>query len=191
MATFSVSFASPDCSFLIFSRGTKSRLLIWTGSPTRMDPSAACTTSRLQTFSLSHFLMPERETFLQLGNCLYPDFVSSTSNVVDGHSNDTMVSLFWIPSTKTYSSGIDVSKPSPPADARKQFHPLSRTICPPVHCLEQLHVNFTRFTWSSIGRHSDEEWLFSLDRVPSVERLLHRPKTVTCVHGRTRTARLS
>ena len=90
MATFSVSFASPDCSFLIFREAHSSRHSKKAGCPTRMDPSACTLGYRILLF---HFPMPERETFLELGNCMFPDFVSSTSNVVDGHSNDTMVSL--------------------------------------------------------------------------------------------------
>ena len=52
----------------------------------------------------------------------------------------------------------------------------SRVIGQSVNFLEQLHPNFTRFTWDSIGRHFDQEWLFSLDRVLSVKRLLHDSK---------------
>ena len=54
--------------------------------------------------------------------------------------------------------------------------PFPRAIGQSINRLEQLHPDFTRFSWDSIGRHSDEEWLFSLDRVPSVERLLQIPE---------------
>ena len=72
METFSVSFASPECSFLIFPRGTKSRLLKKAGCPTRTDPSAACYNISATEFHLSHLPTTKCETFLQLRNCLFP-----------------------------------------------------------------------------------------------------------------------
>ena len=63
-------------------------------------PDAHGSISCLRDFStaelpFSHILVSESEALFKLGDGLFPDFVSSTSNVVDGHSNDTMVSLLW------------------------------------------------------------------------------------------------
>ena len=60
--------------------------------------------------------------------------------------------------------------------SRKTVPPFSRAIGKSIDCFWQLHPDTTRLSWDSIRRHSDEEWLFSLDRVSSVERLLHIPK---------------
>ena len=87
-----------------------------------MDPSAACTTSRLQSFPSPTSQCPKVKRLLQLGGCLLPDFVSSTSNAVDGHTNDAMVFLLCVfLDTKTHGSKTDVSNPRPLAAARKQF----------------------------------------------------------------------
>ena len=45
----------------------------------------------------SHFPVSEGETLLPLGDCLFPDFISSTSSIVDGHPNDAMVFLRCAP----------------------------------------------------------------------------------------------
>ena len=78
--------------------------------------------------------------------------------------------------TKTHGSHTDVSKPSPLAVARKQFLHSRVPSASPLNCLEQLHPNSTGLTWNSIEWHSDEEWLFSPDRVTGVESLLHISK---------------
>ena len=57
-------------------------------------------------------------------------------------------------------------KTQSPGCSKETVPSFPRAIGQSINCLEQLHPNFTRFTWDSIGRHSDEEWLFSLDRVP-------------------------
>ena len=91
-------------------------------------------------------------------------------------------------STKTHGSKTDVSKPTPLAVARKQFLHSLVPSASPLTVLSSCIPDFTRFTWDSISRHSDEEWLLSLDWVPSVARLLHIQRIVTCVHGCTPTA---
>ena len=54
-------------------------------------------------FPPSHFPVSESETLLQLGDCLLPDFISSTSNIVDGHTNDAMVFLLCVPQDQKHT----------------------------------------------------------------------------------------
>ena len=119
---FSLTLASPDCSFLSFPRGTKSSCC-----PTRMDPPAACTFSRLQNFP---FPTPvsESETLLQLGDCLFPDFIFSTSNVVDGHANDAMIFLLCAPQYQNTRLQDGRLKPQTSGSSKKTVPPFSCTI---------------------------------------------------------------
>ena len=56
-------------------------------------------------------------------------------------------------------------EPQTSGSSKETVPPASRAIGQSINRLEQLNPDFTRFTWDSIGRHSDEQWLFSLDRV--------------------------
>ena len=120
MATFSFYFASPDCSCLIFPRGTESRFL-QAGCPTRTDPSAACTSSRLQNFPFPTSQCPNVKRFFSLEiDC------SQTSSPPPAMSSTATPTMPWYLcceplSTKTHGSKTDVSKPSLLAAARKQF----------------------------------------------------------------------
>ena len=121
MATFSVSFASPDCSFPSFLRGTKSRLLMEASCPTRMDASAACTTSPLQNLPFSTSQCPKEKRFFSLEiDC------SQTSSPPPAMSSTATPMIPWylcweLFSTKTHVSKTGRSKPGPLAVAKKQF----------------------------------------------------------------------
>ena len=116
-----VSFASPDCSFLSFPRGTKSGLLKYTGCPTRMDPSAACTTSLLQNFPFSTSQRPNVKRFFFLESACFQ--TSSPPPAISSTATPMMPWYFCsvLLKTKTHGSKTHVSNPRPLAAARKQF----------------------------------------------------------------------
>ena len=97
MAVFSLALASPRLFLSQFPKGHKVQALDVSRLPN--THGSICFLHHLTTakFSLSHFPVSEGETLLQLGDCLFPDFISSTSNIVDGHSNDAMVFLLCVP----------------------------------------------------------------------------------------------
>ena len=117
-----------------------------------MDPSAACVTSRLQNFPFPTSQCPIVLACSQTS-------ISPTSNVVDGHSNDAMVSLLWTSQHQNTRFKNRRLKTQPSGDSQKTIPPFSHTIGHSVHCLEQLYPNITRFTWNAIGRHSDKALL--------------------------------
>ena len=97
-----------------------------------MDPSAACTTSRLQNFP---FPVSESETLPQLGDCLFPDFISSTSNIVDGHTNDAMVFLLCAPQNQNTRLQDGRLESQSSGCSKKTILPFSRAIGQYINCL--------------------------------------------------------
>ena len=73
--------------------------------------------------------MSERETLLQLGDCLFPDFVSSTSILIDGHSKDAMVFLLCAPQNQDTRLQDGRLEPKTSGSSKKTVPPFSRTIC--------------------------------------------------------------
>ena len=147
MATFSASSASTDCSFLSFPRSTKSRLLTVAGCPTRMDPSGAFTTSRLQNLPFPTSQCPKVKRFFSLEIAC-----SQTSSPPPAMSSTATPMIPWFPccgllSTRTHGSKTDVSNPSPLAVARKQFlHSLVPSTSPFM-----ILSNFTQTSRGSLG----------------------------------------
>ena len=88
----------------------------------------------------------------------------------------TMVSLLWTSQHQNTRFQHRRLKTETLAVARKQFFHSRVLLGQSVNCPEQLHPRITRFSWNLIGRHSDTEVLFSLDRATSVESLLHISK---------------
>ena len=133
-----------------------------------MDPAAACVTAN---FSLSHFPVSEGETFFKLRDGLFHQQCRRRPlqryhgiPVVDFSVPKHMVlirtsqnQVLWLQQEKQF------------------LHPRVPSASP-LNCLEQLHPNSTGLTWNTIEWHSDEEWLFSPDRVTGVESLLHISK---------------
>ena len=121
-------------------------------------------------FLLHHFPMPESETFLQIGNCVFTDF-SSTCDVVVGHSNDR--GIFAVsPSApkKRFQDGRFKTQTS--GCSKETVPPIPRAIGQSITCLEQLHPNSTGFLgvyWAAFWRRVVVlSWSVSQCQTPAV-----------------------
>ena len=87
----------------------------WEGCPTRMDPSAACTTSRLQNLPFPTSQGPK------VKRCFNLEIACSQTSSPPPVMSSTATPTIHTTSTKTHGSKTDVSKPRRLAVARKQF----------------------------------------------------------------------
>ena len=93
----------------------------WAGCPTRMDPSAACTTSRLQNFTFPTCQCPNVKRCFNLA--IACSQTSSPPPAISSTATPTMPWYFCCVFLKTRTHGpkTDVSNPRRLAVARKQF----------------------------------------------------------------------
>ena len=85
--------------------------------------------------------MYEGEALLELRDGLFLNFISPTGNVLDSHSNDSMVSLLWTSQCQNTRFQYRRLKTQSSGGSKKTIPPFSRTIGQSVNCLEhEIHL---------------------------------------------------